>query len=37
MVASVDGMRFVAPGPSVYARPNPKYLCRRGGGRPGST
>ncbi|WUO09060.1 transposase [Streptomyces virginiae] len=37
MVASVDGMRFVVPVPSVYARPNPKYLYRRDGGRPGST
>ncbi|MEU0186281.1 Tn3 family transposase [Streptomyces sp. NPDC006207] len=31
LVASVDGMRFVVPAPSVYARPNPKYLGRRGG------
>lgn len=26
-----DGMRFVVPVPSVYARPNPKYFGRRGG------
>jgi hypothetical protein len=26
LVASVDGMRFVVPVPSVYARPNPKYF-----------
>ncbi|MFI5774981.1 Tn3 family transposase [Streptomyces sp. NPDC051658] len=31
LVASVDGMRFVVPVPSVYARPNPKYFGRRGG------
>ncbi|AOP47929.1 Tn3 family transposase [Streptomyces lydicus] len=31
LVASVDGMRFVVPVPSVYARPNPKYIGRRGG------
>ncbi len=30
-VASVDGMRFVVPVPSVYARPNPKYFGRCGG------
>lgn len=30
LVASVDGMRFVVPVPSVYARPNPKYFGRRG-------
>ncbi|MFH9959656.1 Tn3 family transposase [Streptomyces roseolus] len=36
LVASVDGMRFVVPVPSVYARPNPKHFGRRGG-RPGST
>jgi TnpA family transposase len=31
LVASVDGMRFVVPVPSVYAHPNPKYFGRRGG------
>ncbi|MFF4778597.1 Tn3 family transposase [Microtetraspora fusca] len=31
LVASVDGMRFVVPVPSVYARPNPMYFGRRGG------
>ncbi|CAM5614072.1 Tn3 family transposase ISThsp9 [Streptomyces glaucescens] len=31
LVASVDGMRFGVPVPSVYARPNPKYFGRRGG------
>ncbi|MFC9916043.1 Tn3 family transposase [Streptomyces sp. NPDC127197] len=31
LVASVDGMRFVVPVPSVYARPNPEYFGRRGG------
>ncbi|NEA59636.1 Tn3 family transposase [Streptomyces sp. SID13666] len=31
LVASVDGMRFVVPVPSVYARPNPRYFGRRGG------
>ncbi|GAA5052436.1 Tn3 family transposase [Streptomyces similanensis] len=31
LVASVDGMRFIVPVPSVYARPNPKYFGRRGG------
>ncbi len=31
LVASVDGMRFVVPVPSVYARPNPKDFGRRGG------
>ncbi|MFB7739490.1 Tn3 family transposase [Streptomyces sp. NPDC056112] len=31
LVASVDGMRFVVPVPSVYARPNPKYFGHRGG------
>ncbi|UKY47592.1 Tn3 family transposase [Streptomyces inhibens] len=31
LVASVDGMRFVVPVPSVYARPNPKYFGRRRG------
>nr|WSZ95889.1 Tn3 family transposase [Streptomyces sp. NBC_00857] len=31
LVASVDGMRFVVPVPSVHARPNPKYFGRRGG------
>nr|WP_308315282.1 Tn3 family transposase [Streptomyces sp. ISL-100] len=31
LVASVDGMRFVVPVPSVYARPDPKYFGRRGG------
>jgi TnpA family transposase len=31
LLASVDGMRFVVPVPSVYARPNPKYSGRRGG------
>ncbi|MBG6089617.1 TnpA family transposase [Actinomadura viridis] len=31
LVASVDGMRFVVPVPSVYARPNTKYFGRRGG------
>lgn len=31
LVASVDGMRFVVPVPSVYARPNSKYFERRGG------
>ncbi len=30
-MASVDGMRFVVPVPSGYARPNPKYFGRRGG------
>lgn len=31
LVASVDGMRFVVPVPSVYARPNPRFFGRRGG------
>ncbi|MFE1029715.1 Tn3 family transposase [Streptomyces sp. NPDC058818] len=31
LVASVDGMRFVVPVPSVYARPDPKFFGRRGG------
>ncbi|WUG75747.1 transposase [Streptomyces sp. NBC_00457] len=31
LVASVDGMRFVVPVPSVYARPNLKCFGRRGG------
>jgi TnpA family transposase len=31
LVASVDGMRFIVPVPSVYARPNRKYFGRRGG------
>ncbi|GAA5062225.1 hypothetical protein GCM10023336_40410 [Streptomyces similanensis] len=31
LVAFVDGMRFVVPVPSVYARPNPKFFGRRGG------
>ncbi len=31
LVASVDGMQFVVPVPSVYARPNPKSFGRRGG------
>ncbi|WP_413810908.1 Tn3 family transposase [Streptomyces sp. OE57] len=31
LVASMDGMRFVVPVTSVYARPNPKYFGRRGG------
>ncbi|GGV00538.1 transposase [Streptomyces albospinus] len=31
LVAAVDGMRFVVPVPSVYARPNPKFFGRRGG------
>ncbi|WSC31992.1 Tn3 family transposase [Streptomyces sp. NBC_01768] len=31
LVASVDGLRFVVPVPSVYARPNSKYFGRRGG------
>lgn len=31
LVASVDGMRFVVPVPSVYARPNPRRFGRRGG------
>jgi len=31
LVASVDGMRFVVPVRTVYARPNPKYFGRRGG------
>lgn len=31
LVASVDGMRFVVPVPSIYARPNPKYFGRRAG------
>lgn len=35
LIASVDGMRFVVPVPSVYARPNPKYFgaSTGGGGR----
>ncbi len=35
LVASVDGMRFVVPVPSVYARPNPKHFgaSTGGGGR----
>ena len=35
LVASMDGMRFVVPVPSVYARPNPKYFgtSTGGGGR----
>lgn len=40
LVASVDGMRFVVPVPSVYARPNPKYFgtsTRGGGTRAGAT
>ncbi|MFJ9775391.1 Tn3 family transposase [Kitasatospora sp. NPDC101157] len=32
LVASVDGMRFVVPVPSVYARPNPKYFGASTGG-----
>ncbi|WUR29128.1 transposase (plasmid) [Streptomyces jietaisiensis] len=28
LVTSVDGMQFVVPVPSVYARPNPKYFGR---------
>ncbi len=28
LVASVDGMRFVVPSATVYARPNPKYFGR---------
>ncbi len=28
LVASVDGMRFVVPVPSVYARPNPERFGR---------
>ncbi|GEB48648.1 MULTISPECIES: Tn3 family transposase [Streptomyces] len=32
LVASVDGMRFVVPVPSVYARPNPRYWPTRRGG-----
>ncbi len=31
LVASVDGMRFVVPVSSVYARHNPRYFGRRGG------
>jgi TnpA family transposase len=31
LVAAVDGMRFIVPVPSVYARPNPRYFGRRGG------
>nr|WP_258539662.1 Tn3 family transposase [Streptomyces ipomoeae] len=31
LVASVDGIRFVVPVPSVHARPHPKYFGRRGG------
>ncbi len=27
-MASVDGMRFVVPSTTIYARPNPKYLGR---------
>ncbi|MFE5191429.1 Tn3 family transposase [Streptomyces sp. NPDC056628] len=30
LVASVDGMRFVVPVPSVYARPDPKCGRRTG-------
>ena len=26
MVAGIDGMRFVVPIPSIYARPNRKYF-----------
>ncbi len=26
LVAAIDGMRFVVPVPSVYARPNRKYF-----------
>ena len=26
MVAGIDGMRFVVPVPSIYARPNRKYF-----------
>jgi Tn3 transposase DDE domain len=34
MVAGIDGMRFIVPVPSIYARPNRKFmptrsLCRR--------
>jgi TnpA family transposase len=28
MVASIDGMRFVVPVPTIHARPNPKYFGR---------
>ncbi|SNT47897.1 Tn3 transposase DDE domain-containing protein [Streptosporangium subroseum] len=28
LVASVDGMRFVVPSATIYARPNPKYFGR---------
>lgn len=31
MVAAGDGMRFVVPGPTVQARPNPKYFGRGNG------
>jgi len=31
LVAGVDGIRFVVPVPSIYARPNPKYFGRRRG------
>lgn len=41
LVASMDGMRFVVPVPSVYARPNPKHRgpdqrARPGPQRPGA-
>ena len=31
LVAAVDGMRFVVPVPSIYARPNRKYFGRKKG------
>jgi TnpA family transposase len=31
LVASVNGMRFVMPVPSLYARPDPKFFGRRVG------
>jgi len=31
LVAAIDGMRFVVPVPSVYARPNRKYFAPKRG------
>ena len=36
LVASVDGLRFVVPVPTIHARPNPRYFGP-GAARPGST
>ena len=31
MVAGIDGMRFIVPVPSIYARPNRKYFGSKRG------